>query len=29
MFLAIEPYAKVFKKDDPALILVSFSPNFQ
>lgn len=29
MFLALEPYAPAFSKDDPAVLFVAFSPNFQ
>ncbi len=29
MFLALEPYATAFSKEDPAILFVAFSPNFQ
>jgi hypothetical protein len=29
MYTAIEPFASVFAKDDPAILFVSFSPNIQ
>lgn len=29
LYLAVEPYAEYFERDDPAIIFVNFSPNYQ